>query len=494
MEFVRHLSGKSELAKGEWLSSTEGSQIDFAVVLLESSSTDWGHSLLEHLVFDAAIAHLASSPKFLECCQSLLSSGNKKGILVRHGMADILRKGVESNILSSSQVISLTRMLFPMVADSDLTSSEIACELLFAFAKSSPSSVIPLIVPDGSDILDSVISSRYSALHSRIAGISGECFNVCRDCGLVDQIVTKCKSGDVLLVLVILELIPDLAQSQEGLQYLYDCGMFDFLVLLSCGSPDEQVPDPFLGEQALRELSKILVLSYKISGNRITTLLGADFMHKVMTAISNILGSTTQTERLTGLFAASEIACASVNGLESVVSNVEVLDGIMTLLRSTPEVQAACLHAIGRMIEENSDHSGDLAAFARSSTIKKTLFEGIGIARSAPSTASYLLQTLRKPVSETRHGAYHILIAIIKCDPQYGLITIFQIPEFMPYLEQRATEFNKEGKEWRFSLMSAIHESPNKTILGDEVVAEIKKYVDQGPFHVEVEQSEMLTI
>ena len=48
---MRHLSGKSELAKGEWLSSTEGSQIDFAVVLLESSSTDWGHSLLEHLVF-----------------------------------------------------------------------------------------------------------------------------------------------------------------------------------------------------------------------------------------------------------------------------------------------------------------------------------------------------------------------------------------------------------------------------------------------------------
>ena len=64
-------------------------------------------------------------------------------------------------------------------------------------------------------------------------------------------------------------------------------------------------------------------------------------------------------------------------------------------------------------------------------------------------------------------------------------------PGFHEYLLDRSTETNKEGKEAKFEVVSALAEAPTSgEVFGRPYLLRLKEYVREGPFFVKV-QSEV---
>ena len=66
--------------------------------------------------------------------------------------------------------------------------------------------------------------------------------------------------------------------------------------------------------------------------------------------------------------------------------------------------------------------------------------------------------------------------------------------DFFSYLQDRSTEYSKEGKDWKFSIILAVHLSPVKSLLADEVVAKIESMVGQGPYFMPAAMGDVQTL
>ena len=60
---------------------------------------------------------------------------------------------------------------------------------------------------------------------------------------------------------------------------------------------------------------------------------------------------------------------------------------------------------------------------------------------------------------------------------------------FFDFVENRFTEFSKEGKEWKFSLVEALAANPVSTVAlpgggGPQRAAALRTMLTQGPFYV----------
>lgn len=62
--------------------------------------------------------------------------------------------------------------------------------------------------------------------------------------------------------------------------------------------------------------------------------------------------------------------------------------------------------------------------------------------------------------------------------------------EFYRYLTDRSTEFSKEGKEWKFSLIEAVHaalgQQQGLVTVEPAVLDQLTAMLRQGPFYLTV--------
>jgi len=124
----------------------------------------------------------------------------------------------------------------------------------------------------------------------------------------------------------------------------------------------------------------------------------------------------------------------------------------------------------------------------RVAALKKRLFLEVGPARSnSITTVQYMLTLAKQPVGATRHAAVDLMRAA--AEQSWGLAMLFQgrqcaiynrndnVVLFFPisiigvlrtecpffvYLQHRESEFDKEGKDWKFGLILAVHAALNK--------------------------------
>ena len=141
------------------------------------------------------------------------------------------------------------------VALLDLGVSGHACMLVEELVKVSEESISDVVVASRSHEADATIYMRYLGVLSRIAAHSDAAFANCLRAGAVDLITGACRSTDVLVCIVALELLSVLATSRAGLDYLVVSGTFAWLVDLLTA------PDVVLQQQALREVSLTLTLA-----------------------------------------------------------------------------------------------------------------------------------------------------------------------------------------------------------------------------------------
>ena len=192
----------------------------------------------------------------------------------------------------------------------------------------------------------------------------------------------------------------------------------------------------------------------------------------------------------------------------------DVLVSWLTINRGDAILNAALLHSIAQVLEadllnlrgdENPQTDGmeeeneedemkeerDSSSSELSWDLKRLLFESLGPINGERTTMDLLIPFISQSsrVTELKAGTYHLLRALVI---QYGiwgistfisssLPTTFEVIEF---LSNRDTEFDKSGKEWKFLLIEAIHNSPYKEqILNEEMTQTIQTLVDQGPFY-----------
>ncbi len=55
---------------------------------------------------------------------------------------------------------------------------------------------------------------------------------------------------------------------------------------------------------------------------------------------------------------------------------------------------------------------------------------------------------------------------------------------FYEYIQNRYTEFDKNGKDWKFSIIQALHASPSRGLLSEEVNNTIETLFRQGAYYM----------
>jgi hypothetical protein len=121
---------------------------------------------------------------------------------------------------------------------------------------------------------------------------------------------------------------------------------------------------------------------------------------------------------------------------------------------------------------------------------KRELVNRIGTARRLSSVA-YLLRLATQPIEESRHAAVNLMRAIAEQPSGWGLQVLFSLAaapgpdnNFYVYLQERLTEFSKEGKDCKFALIEAIARNPSRSHLPEEVNKTIDTLVKQGAYYL----------
>jgi hypothetical protein len=207
-----------------------------------------------------------------------------------------------------------------------------------------------------------------------------------------------------------------------------------------------------------------------------------------------------------GLSAITEFTCSSVEALETIVNTSEdsktMLFKWLSLLNGKLNVQCATLHAIARIFDMSYEHHSDseeLSDSKLSSYIdivndkKKIIFENIGKVKQQ-LTLTYLLKLVRGPVSELRYAAVDVLRATAGVRSNWGLLTFASSPEFRAYVLNQESEYCKEGREWKYSLVQTLSKHPNVSLLGQDEANLLLKISLQGAHHIVSKLAEPLTI
>ena len=199
-----------------------------ASTLLQSAHS---FQFLEYLHSRSGSSHL---PAFLE----LLSNSHNKPHCY--------------SLLPSPVFVTLLDLSISGVALIDLGVAGHASVLVEELVKLSHESLASVVVAARAHSEDATIYLRYLGIMSRVAASSDDAFALSLEAGAIDLINGACRSSDVLVCIVALELLNVLASTRSGLSYLVSSGTFAWLVDLLTAS------DLVLQQQALREVSLTL--------------------------------------------------------------------------------------------------------------------------------------------------------------------------------------------------------------------------------------------
>jgi len=176
---------------------------------------------------------------------------------------------------------------------------------------------------------------------------------------------------------------------------------------------------------------------------------------------------------------ASVAAAAEASG--GVCSDTEAVTRADAAAAAAAAIEADAAESTA--VEQARDEGSGAAAGA-----KAALFTALGKANGAESTMALLVRLLRAPISETRHGAYDVLRAVACAEGEWGIEAmvgaqgggadgffllkssyagrcVFTVRSFccrvrqvdfagfFDFMEDRFTEFSKEGKEWKFAVI-----------------------------------------
>jgi hypothetical protein len=232
-------------------------------------------------------------------------------------------------------------------------------------------------------------------------------------------------------------------------------------------------------------------------------------MKDFLRAVLINMDASDEARRLSGVRALSDFTASSAMALELVVRDSQVMEAWVSLLSGKPDVQAAAMHSIANVIASpslNGSFASDSAsapppppppnssasASASSSLVpsmsedvkvtelKKNLCNSIGRNKKM-TTGAFLLKAVRTPIEGLRAGALDLMRAMAVQPTGWGVHDLYNTPGFREFLEDPESEFTKEGKEWKFSVVQAL--ALKKEFIGDSNKTILETILKRGPFY-----------
>lgn len=419
---------------------------------------------------DNAMESVVFSPNFKRVILSVQPATNTK---VLGKLLEILR-GLQSRnktlhmAIDSDCYRALLLLLLDAIASPDLAVSEISALMTEVMLHSSVED-IPALIARCKQINDSTATLRYATVIARLLATDDEHFQICAQNDAARMIIELCRSTDILLQMVAIELLVEFASTASGVRYLFSEGALHWLLQLAYGA-DGVPADPLMASQALREISNI----FQRASSK--CLLDTSFWNEVSdkgvltsflrSSLCHIEGEGNSEDiRLAGLSALTEFCCSGAVALEMVLHDQELLSAWMTFLNAKVEMQAAFMHGIAKVIRAgvespslgmSTDMSVDSnTSSAPSDTVfntitaaaveqvnsananknsatsfdprdlqyddrKKELFHSLGISKRS-SSMDVLMKYVRQPVPPTKHAALDVLQAVAMQPRGWGL-------------------------------------------------------------------------
>ena len=420
-----------------------------------------------------------------------ISSSNSKVIGL---VLDILKKVLDSmpslvdEVAAASAmntIPSIPQSLMTLIDNADLSVSDKASDLIeILIVRSNQEETSQAILEAFCRESDKFFSAagmtmylRFACTIAKIMGRGGSrLFNLCCDYGATSRIVDMCQNcNDVLVQVVVLDLLVEFAKSDVSLQYLIQKGTIEWLMTTSSN-------EGFLANQALGVVGDILTAA------KAHSLLTSDLINRlvasnVLRTLETFVGSRTDADRATGLHALSSFAASSELAL-SLVVNDEILLGhwFMLLNLGNAEISAAVLMSVERILRcgnvnvnggqrdissaasevKSSDTSAAAAVDGTELVVlKKKLLSQMGKAKQV-TPVTFLVKTARQPIPEPRMASYKVMTAMCQQQPSgWGMLELCNTHGFRAFIEDRHTEFTKEGKDAKFGLVfsctTALH-------------------------------------
>ena len=417
-----------------------------------------------------------------------ISIGNSKVIGL---VLDVLKKGLDSvpsladeftAVSSKITTPTIPQSLMSLIENADLSVSDKASDLIeILIVRSNQEESSQSILKEFCHESDKFFSAagmtmylRFVCTIARIMGRGGSrLFNLCCDYGATSRIVDMCQNcDDVLVQVVVLDLLVEFAKSDVSLQYLIQKGTIEWLMTTSSD-------EGFLANQALGVVGDILTAA-KAHSLQTSDLINRLVTNNLLRTLETFVGSRIDADRGTGLHALSSFAASSELALSLVVNDEILLGHWFTLLNlGNAEISAAVLMSVerilrcGNVIGGRSDDSSsnaasevksaeDTNAAASSSStsystdsaelvaLKKKLLSQMGKAKQV-TPVTFLVKTARQPIPEPRMASFKVMTALCRQQPSgWGMFELCNTQGFRAFIEDRHTEFTKEGKDAKF--------------------------------------------
>jgi hypothetical protein len=400
--------------------------------------------------------------------------------------------------IAENNLMLLSTFCLGLIAHEDLGLSEKACLVLSDVTSSFTTPLNHLVETAKRHSADSVVFTRFLQIISHAASVGDKQFAGCVACGGVQLVIETCRSNDILLAIVTIELLHEFAKCRAGLSYLVLEGVMLWLMDTSAAS------DSMLRIEALREMATILSTASKYHLLDVTffdNLQLANILRRFLLCLQEQLEEPREEAKVAGLSALTDFALCSPAALTVVMSDAGLRDTWLSLINSKVDVQAAVMNSVAQIVENeyfiSSPVSGSSVGESSSNglydDLKKAIVAELASKRRL-TVPGLITKFVFQPVDSLRVGALRLVKALGTLPTGWGLLLLFQDPSLKEFLVTAGTEVTRDCKEAKYEAIAIIAQNPQVSHFGGDLEAKLKKLVAHGPYYVPQKVEDPMTI
>ena len=276
------------------------------------------------------------------------------------------------------------------------------------------------------------------------------------------------KDDDILVQLNAIEILSNLAESKHGFDYLTSLNILTQM-------------DLRLKEVSSGPMAHFLMPGYIKFFGRLAYQTPRNF-HNLYPNFTSILlnmlsNSSDQDQQILALEVFGHIALKS-DGKQMLKERPQVQDQFYEVLcqkimSGTSEAKVRALAVFADVIR-NFDENVDNEAVA------EELFDKLKPGESM----NYITDLAKKPFADISKEAFDILVAVSAYS--WGLQKMLNVAGFFEYLLDRSTAKEKEAKDQKYALISAVCAQRDvSNLIPPELLKQLRQYVKQGAYFVE---------
>lgn len=319
------------------------------------------------------------------------------------------------------------------------------------------------------EVTDDALKLRVLELFVEVSNMSQEHLELATKERLLQSLFEDLKKDDdVLVQLNALEIISNLAESKQGFQYLSSLNIL-------------QNMDARLNQVASGSMAHFLMPGYIKFFGRIAHHSPSIFSSaypNFSAILLTMLNSDDQDGQILALEVLGHIALTQ-EGKKMLLMQNSLRSQFFDVLRS--KIKSGTSDAKARALSVFVDVVRNVELIEDMDEVhSRELFETL----QGSETMTYITDLAKKPFPDISSGAFDILVAI--CVYPWAVQQMLNIGGFFEYLLDRSTAKDKEGKEHKYHLISAICcQREVNNLVPPEILKEFRLYVKQGPFYVE---------